>query len=83
MNRQSDDAESDEQVAQLEAAARELGLTVSVLGEIDTAAVALLLGCARHTLENQRTLGTGPTFVRRGGRVRYRIRDLADWMLRG
>ena len=38
------------------------------------------LGVEESTLANWRWSGTGPVHIRVGGRVRYRICDLADWL---
>lgn len=38
------------------------------------------LGCERSTLANWRWAGGGPQYLKVGGRVRYRIMDLADWL---
>lgn len=46
-----------------------------------TAQAADYLGLARATLEKMRHLGTGPRWVRLGGRaVGYRIEDLDRWL---
>lgn len=40
-----------------------------------------LLGLSTRTLQAWRCQGTGPRFVRAGGRaIRYRRRDLIEWM---
>lgn len=40
---------------------------------------AELLGLSRRTLEKHRTYGTGPKFLKLGGRVVYRACDLQEW----
>ncbi len=41
---------------------------------------AALLGIEVGTLANWRCRGVGPRFLRLGGRVRYRLADLADYL---
>lgn len=41
---------------------------------------AARLGLRPRTLDNLRARGGGPPFVQIGGRVRYRLVDLADWL---
>ena len=38
------------------------------------------LGCTPETLANWRWSGRGPCYVKVGGRVRYRLADLADYL---
>lgn len=38
------------------------------------------LGVQRSTLDNWRWSGAGPRYVKVGGRVRYRLADLAAWL---
>lgn len=38
------------------------------------------LGVQRGTLDNWRWNGAGPPFIKVGGRVRYRLSDLAAWL---
>ena len=38
------------------------------------------LGVERSTLDNWRWRGWGPQYLKVGGRVRYRLVDLADWL---
>ncbi|MEX2530962.1 MAG: helix-turn-helix domain-containing protein [Gemmatimonadota bacterium] len=38
------------------------------------------LGVARSTVDNWRWTGSGPRYVKVGGRVRYRLSDLADYL---
>ena len=38
------------------------------------------LGTQRSTLDNWRWAGKGPRYIKVGGRVRYRLVDLADWL---
>lgn len=46
----------------------------------DTTLAGELLGLQPRTLENWRTLGRGPCYVKVGGRVRYRTSDLLEWL---
>jgi hypothetical protein len=43
---------------------------------VDTEGAAARLGLNPRTLENQRSRGDGPPFVRLGRAIRYRIADL-------
>lgn len=43
---------------------------------------ARILGLSVRTLERHRVAGTGPRWVRLGRLVRYRERDLDDWVSR-
>lgn len=38
------------------------------------------LGLQPSTLANMRWSGRGPTYIKCGGRVRYRLMDLAEWL---
>lgn len=38
------------------------------------------LGVTHETLANWRVIGRGPRYLKIGGRVRYRLADLADWI---
>jgi len=42
--------------------------------------VSTRLGIERSTLDNWRWRGAGPSYIKVGGRVRYRLADLADWL---
>ena len=46
---------------------------------LTTAEAAELLRLQPHTLENMRCLGTGPVFLKLGGRVFYHRADLKAW----
>ena len=46
---------------------------------LDTQAAAPLAGVTAKTLENWRTLGRGPKFIKAGRRVRYDPADLLAW----
>jgi predicted DNA-binding transcriptional regulator AlpA len=39
-----------------------------------------LLRLSPATLRNMRTKGRGPSFIKVGGLVRYRLTDLMDWI---
>lgn len=41
---------------------------------------AALLGLKDRTLDQWRAEARGPDFIRAGGRVFYRMRDIADWL---
>lgn len=51
-------------------------------GRMDTKSAAAYLGLAERTLENKRSNGTGPKFVKRG-RVFYFRDDLDEWLRAG
>jgi predicted DNA-binding transcriptional regulator AlpA len=43
---------------------------------------AKLLRLSERTVERHRVAGTGPRFIRLGRAIRYRRRDLLDWIER-
>ena len=47
---------------------------------VTTEEAARRLGVKRSTLDNWRWQGGGPAYVKVGGRVRYRLQDLADYL---
>jgi len=47
---------------------------------VGPAEAAERFGVQRSTLDNWRWSGDGPPFIKVGGRVRYRLSDLADWL---
>jgi predicted DNA-binding transcriptional regulator AlpA len=44
---------------------------------------AALVRLSERTMERHRTAGTGPRYIALGRAVRYRRRDLHDWIERG
>lgn len=46
---------------------------------LNTKMAAPHVGVAAKTLENWRTLGLGPKFIRAGGRIVYDPRDIEAW----
>ncbi len=48
-----------------------------------TPEAARFLGLSYRTLEKHRSYGTGPTYLKLGGRVVYSIDDLRAWANRG
>lgn len=48
-----------------------------------TTEAARLLGLSGRTLEKHRVYGTGPTYMKLGGRVVYTLDDLTSWATRG
>lgn len=46
---------------------------------LDTIEAAPLAGASPKTLENWRTLGCGPKFIRVGRLIRYDPDDIKDW----
>ena len=51
----------------------------SLLPLLRTIEAAALAGVAPKTLENWRTLGLGPSFIKAGRRVLYDPADIAAW----
>ncbi|WP_163372896.1 helix-turn-helix transcriptional regulator [Endozoicomonas acroporae] len=47
---------------------------------LNTAQVCELLGKAPQTLQNWRSIGTGPKFIKVGRDVRYREADIIEWL---
>ena len=47
---------------------------------LSPAEAATRLGVESSTLANWRWNGSGPAYLKVGGRVRYRLSDLADWL---
>ena len=47
---------------------------------IDPAEAAKRLGLKPGTLTNMRWRGDGPVFLKIGGRVRYRLNDIAEYL---
>lgn len=47
---------------------------------LDTKAAAKYLNLSPHTLDRWRWSGDGPQFVKLGRSVRYRLKDLADFV---
>jgi Helix-turn-helix domain len=50
---------------------------------LTAAEAAEFLRLKAHTLENMRSLGTGPKFRKHGGRILYHRTDLRIWSDRG
>lgn len=50
---------------------------------LTTAEAGEFLGLSGRTLEKHRTYGTGPIYLKIGGRVVYKILDLEAWAARG
>lgn len=48
-----------------------------------TPEAAKLLGLSIHTMEKHRCYGTGPAFIKLGGRVVYKPDDLRTWAEQG
>jgi predicted DNA-binding transcriptional regulator AlpA len=44
---------------------------------------AAVLRLSERTMERHRTAGTGPRYIALGRAIRYRHRDLLDWIERG
>lgn len=40
------------------------------------------LSISCRTIENWRSLGKGPKYIRIGGRVKYQMSDVLDWLKR-
>ena len=54
-------------------------MTANLLPLLRTDVAAPLAGVATKTLENWRTLGLGPKFIKAGRRVLYDPADLVAW----
>jgi hypothetical protein len=67
--------EAERLAAELEAA----GHVVAAGGWIRPTVAAAALGVTEQALRARRHRGTGPRFVRNGGSIWYRLRDLAAW----
>lgn len=61
----------------------DLSRTYSELRYLRTREAAEILGLSHRTLEKHRTYGTGPKYLKLGGRVVYRIEDLREWAAPG
>lgn len=48
-----------------------------------TPEAARMVGLSPRTLEKHRTFGTGPTYLKLGGRILYTAEDLQRWIDRG
>ena len=61
-----------------------IGMTIEELENWTTTVLpreaAKRLGLQESTLANWRWRGCGPPYLRVGGRVRYRLADLANWL---
>ena len=53
--------------------------STAYISPVDTDGAAKLAGIARKTLENMRTRGDGPPFLKLGRLVRYDPRDIENW----
>lgn len=76
--------ELDQRIAKTEKAFREWltsnGYRVSPDGRVGETLAADLLTRSPKTLSNMRSLGMGPSFYKAGGRIEYRVQDLAKWL---
>ena len=61
----------------LRALAEDLGIVV-VDGTVSSTDAARLLGLSEKTMRNMRSEMRGPEYVKRGGRVRYPLENLAS-----
>lgn len=61
----------------------ELPSSESSLRYLRTREAAQMLGLSHRTLEKHRTYGTGPKYLKLGGRVVYRMQDLHAWATPG
>jgi predicted DNA-binding transcriptional regulator AlpA len=50
---------------------------------LNTRDTSRFLGVSMRTLEKHRTYGTGPRYIKLGGRIVYTIEDLQTWAERG
>ena len=56
-----------------------LPVTIFPDGRVDPKNAAAYCGLSVKTMANMRSRGEGPRFIKRGGRVFYRIEDLDEW----
>ena len=68
-------------------ATRRPDMTATMMDDLDTLMTgreaASLLRLSERTLERHRTAGTGPRYAALGRAIRYRRRDLLDWIESG
>ncbi len=50
---------------------------------LNTRDAATFLSLSPRTLEKHRTFGTGPLFMKLGGRIAYKVEELQRWAERG
>jgi predicted site-specific integrase-resolvase len=55
-------------------------MNTELLKLVDQNQAAELLGISPRTMESWRVTGGGPVYIKVGGRVRYRRRDLEVWI---
>lgn len=62
---------------------------IELINEFDSApetalfnqiSIAAVLDCSKHLLERQRWVGAGVPYLKLGGRVRYRKKDVLDYL---
>ena len=61
-------------------ASRKLPTELEGLRHMDEYEVSTLIGFAVGSLRNWRCMARGPSYVKMGRSVRYRLRDVLDWM---
>lgn len=61
----------------MKATAAEIEVQVTT---VSPSRAAEMLGLSPGTMANWRWSGTGPSYCKVGGRVRYRLRDLSDYL---
>lgn len=61
-------------------ASRKLSTELEGLRHMDEYEVATLIGFAVASLRNWRSMARGPNYVKMGRSVRYRLKDVLDWM---
>ena len=61
-------------------ATRKLSTELEGLRHMDEYEVATLIGFAVASLRNWRSMARGPSYVKMGRSVRYRLKDVLDWM---
>ncbi len=59
---------------------RKLSAELEELRYLNEYEVAALIGFAVQSLRNWRFLGRGPSYLKTGRSVRYRLKDVLDWM---
>lgn len=54
--------------------------TIIAPAALNTRQAATRVGLSAGHLENERSAGRGPAYIKLGGAVRYRIQDLDAWL---
>jgi hypothetical protein len=66
-------------VEELSKACRDLSIRPDPLGYITDPQTCAVLKVSKRTLSELRRRGDGPAYIQLGGRIRYRLTDIAAW----